>query len=106
MKRRLRKKRRLGEFAELGFNLRFVVSRRLDLSDRDALLDEFIDEIERLGLQFGGGGIYDWEGFVELCGRGSASEQHRAAILSWLKAHPNIEQPEAGSLVDAWHGCD
>jgi len=38
MKKRLRKKRRLGEFAELGFRLRFAMSRNLDESARNTLL--------------------------------------------------------------------
>ena len=106
MKKRLRKKRRLGEFAELGFRLRFAMSRNLDESARNTLLDEFLDEIERLGLQFGGGGVHDGDGFTEFCGRGTATEQHRTAILSWLEQHSNIENPSAGELVDAWHGWD
>ncbi len=106
MKRRLRKKRRLGEFAELGFSLRFAMCRDLDEDARMTLLDEFLDEVECLGLQFGGGGIHVWSGFVELCGRGSATEQHRASILSWLEQHADIESPSVAELVDAWHGWD
>ncbi len=106
MKRRLRKKRRLGEFAEFGFNIRFAMSPGLGASARNAILDAFLDQIERLGLQFGGGGIHDWDGFAELCGRGTATEQHRAAILAWLEQHADIENPHVGELVDAWHGWD
>ena len=80
------------------------MSRGLDESGRLVLLDEFLDAIESLGLQFGGGGIHDWDGFVEFCGRGTATEQHRKAILSWLETHPDIENPGVGELVDAWHG--
>ena len=104
MKRRLRKKRRLGEFAEFGFNLRFTMSPSLSTEDRNGLIDAFIGEIERLGLNFGGGGSDDWDGFVALTGRGTATEEHRSAILVWCNAHPDIQNPVAGKLVDAWHG--
>lgn len=103
MKKRLCKKRHLGEFTEFGFSLRFAISEDLSVTARDSLLDEFIAEIERLGLQFGGGGILEWDGFVALNGRGSVTERHREAMLGWLESNPNVVKPEAGSLVDAWH---
>ena len=106
MKKRLRKKRHLGEFAEYGFKLRFAMTDGLSTSDRNLILDDFIFEIERLGLQFGGGGVADWEGFAALDSCGSATDEHRSAILAWLKSHPNIEKPDVGPLVDAWHGWD
>lgn len=106
MKKRLRKKRRLGEFAEYCFKLRFAIADGLSSSERNSLLDNFISEIERLGLQFGGGGAYVWEGFVALYSRGTATDEHRSAILAWLASHPNIEKTDVGPLVDAWHGPD
>ena len=106
MKKRLRKKRHIGEFAEYGFKLRFAMTDGLSTLDRNSILDDFIAEIERLGLQFGGGGVSDWEGFAALDSRGTATDEHRSAILAWLESHPNIEKPVVGPLVDSWHGWD
>jgi len=103
MKKRLRKKLHLVEFTKLGFKLRFEMSEDLSDVERDLVLDEFIAEIERLGLQVGGGGIREWNFFVSLAERGSATEEHRATILAWLESHPRINRPDVGSLVDAWH---
>ena len=103
MRRRLRKKRRLGEFTEYGFSLQFTISPSHSTVDRNVLIDEFIDEIERLGLNFGGGGSDEWYGFIALTGRGSATKEHRSAIVAWCNAHPDIQNPIAGELVDAWH---
>jgi uncharacterized protein len=65
MRRRLRKKRRLGEFIELGFLVRAELVPALDDPAFDAFLDRWIDAVEARGLVFGGGGRRDaFEGFV------------------------------------------
>jgi uncharacterized protein len=106
MKKRLRKKLRLGEFQEFGFSIAFRMSSTLSTKDRDVLLDAFIDMIEQNGLQFGGGGLNDWEGFVNLDSRGTATEQHRQVVHEWLDGHPQVEDVVVGQLVDVWHTRD
>jgi uncharacterized protein YggL (DUF469 family) len=65
MRRRLRKKKRLGEFVELGFSVHVEFLPSLDNTGFDAFLDRWIDAIEARGLLFGGGGRQDsFEGFV------------------------------------------
>ena len=107
MNRRLRKKKRVGEFRELGFPVRLCCAPGLTNSDRNALLDSFIEEaIESSGLQFGGGGAGDtWEGFAALnAPRGSASESHRQAVNAWLEQHPQVQEHTVGPLTDANYG--
>ncbi len=55
MRRRLRKKKRLGDFIELGFVLRAELVPTLDDPGFDAFLDRWIDAVEARGLVFGGG---------------------------------------------------
>ena len=104
MKKRLRKKRRLGEFREYGFELTFAIHPSLTADEVDAVTDAFIDLIESRNLQIGGGGNHSWSVFVQGPSRGSATEQDREAILRWLSQHEHVVNATAGPLRDAWHG--
>ena len=105
MKKRLRKKLYLGEFRELGFSVSFQTLTAISTDERSSLLEAFIEMIEMNGLQFGGGGLDEWEGFVALDSRGTATECHRQVVRRWLQDHRQIENVVVGDLVDAWHGC-
>ncbi len=107
MRKRLRKKKHLHEFRQLGFCVSFTFLEPLSARDRNTFLDEFLrDAIEANGLQFGGGGPDNtWQGFVALDERnGSATEEHRQAVAKWLEKHPQVASCEVGPLVDAWYG--
>ncbi len=106
MKKRLRKKLRLGEFREYCFPVSFATQPDFSAADQDVLYDDFIDMIERNGLQFGGLCGDNWDGMVELCGRGTATEQHRQLVSSWLENRKGITNVSVGELLDAWHGWD
>lgn len=98
--RRLRKKLRVGEFQELGFEVSFQLRPGLSEEERDKFWESFIlDGIERNELIFGGG----TDGFVALPHRGSATDAHRDIIRSWLSARPEVASVVIGPLVDAWH---
>ena len=87
MKKRLRKKLYRGEFQELGFKLWFRLKANVTGEAVDSLLDEFISEaIAKAGLQFGGGGRAEWEGFVTLERRGSVTPEQREQVTNWLAA--------------------
>lgn len=98
--RRLRKKLRVGEFRELGFNVSFQHRAGLAEAEMDRFWDAFLLEaIESQGLEFGGG----TEGFITVWGRGSATDIHRERVRAWLTARSEIESVSVGPLVDAWH---
>ena len=101
--KRLRKKLHVGEFQEFGFAISFLLPENLDKEKLDDFSDQFIGEaIEKNNLQFGGGLGKDSFGFVTLDRRGSATEEHRALVGSWLASQPIVTQIQIGELVDAW----
>ena len=103
MKKRLRKKLHRGEFQEFGFNIQFNIKPELTDATKNNLIDRFLTEaIEANGLQFGGGGLDIWEGFACLDGRGTATDQHRELVRSWLNGTPEITEFHISELVDAW----
>lgn len=101
-RQRLRKKLHVGEFQEFGFNLEVQVKEAISPAAEEILIDAFLGEvIEPLTLAFGG-----WVsgGYVCKGGRGSATEEDRAAIIDWLIARPEVASVRAGELSDVWHG--
>jgi uncharacterized protein YggL (DUF469 family) len=105
MKKRLRKKLRLAEFRELGFEVRFLLPDDLDETDLEHFWDAFItDAIEREGLVCGGGCGRAWDIVVARHHRGSATEADRANIYQWLARYGAVRDVTIGPLVDMWHG--
>lgn len=106
MKKRLRKKRRVGEFREFGFELKFRLSDGLDEAGLDGFWDEFIGEaIEAQGLMCGGGCGRVWDVFIARPGRHSATEDDRREVRAWLDRHPHVAEVYAGPLVDSSHSA-
>ncbi len=102
MNKRIRKKRRIGEFREDCFDLHFRVDASISLQDVDKLTDNFIAMIEQNQLQFGGGGQYDWSGIVQGPWRGSVTQEDREAVLDWLRQSDKIVACSGGPLKDLW----
>ena len=105
MRKRLRKKRRLGEFQEFGFRVRIVTATGLTEAERESLLWDgwVLGFVEGSGLLFGGGGLLEWDGFVTSgARRGSATEDHRRAAAAWLASQPGVAQYEVFPLTNAW----
>lgn len=99
--RRLRKKLRLGEFQQLGFEVSITLKPNLGVDDLERFLDEFIlDAIEKHDLAFGGGTD---GGFITTWKRGSASKAHRNIIENWLSQRQEVVSVMLGPLVDAWY---
>lgn len=106
MKKRIRKKLHLGEFRELGFQLRFRVRDTVSDAELDSWWDDFITEaIEGNKLLCGGASGREWNVFVTLDGRGSATDEHRATLERWLRARGDVDAIDIGPLVDMWHGA-
>ena len=86
LKRRLRKKFRLGEFQELGFEIFVNLKPDLNENEFDKFLDEFIGIVEENKLLFGGGGRDNWEGFVTSAEKfASPTIKDRETIKFWLE---------------------
>ena len=105
MKRRLRKKKHLGEFQELGFDVSAKLRPDLDTAAHDALLDRLMAMTGARQLGFTGGGNYtELEGFVSRLVRGSTSEEDRQAVAAFLDGDEAVVSHEVGTLRDAWYG--
>ena len=106
MRRRLRKKRRVGEFQEFGFDVTYTPTAECTEPNRDKLLDAFIEQaIEANGLQCGGGGVVTMEFFVtRVKRRSSATEADRLVVQQWLESRPDVVSFDIGGLRDAWYG--
>ena len=107
MNKRLRKKKHVGEFKELGFDL--LGELRPGTSDDvvDAFVGRLVRAVEARKLGFGGGGRDGkFVGFVTRMGRGSASEDDRTALGAFLAGEGDIVRHEVGVLRDAWYGGD
>ena len=104
MKKRLRKKLRLGEFSELGFELRLRLREGLSESDAETAIDDFIREaIESRELAVGGGYGEVWNFFVTRMMPGSVDAEERAAVLAWLQGDDRFTDVAASPLLDAWY---
>lgn len=108
MNRRLRKKKRVGEFKELGFELAGDMRPDISAGDIDGLVDRLLEVVVARKLSFGGGFSPDGEfgGFVTRKGRGSATEDDRTALAAFLDGEDAVVRHEVGPLRDAWYGWD
>ena len=104
MNKRLRKKLRVGEFRELGFELRLSLVPGLTEGAVEDALDDFIgDAIEDQDLAVGGGFGEHWNFFVTSMKPGSVTEEQRAAVIAWLEKDPRFTNVQASPMIDAWY---
>lgn len=110
MRKRLRKKRHLGEFRQFGFSVKCKLRDGISSDDFDRFADAFVVEaIERQGLVFGGGGspTSGWGGIVCRDHRyESTTEVHREAVAAWLKQRVDATSFSISHAWDIWHGID
>lgn len=101
---RQRKKLRIGEFQELGFEVTAKTTRELTQADRSAFIDALIGAVDEMGLLFGGGFNGGLKGFVVVDAlRGSVSETQRESFRKWLETRQELQDVEVGPLKDAWY---
>lgn len=103
MKKRLEKKKHLGEFVEWGVTVAVARRRKEDFDD---FLDDFIEQaIERNDCYFGGGGKEDrLEGVIELGRTSDSPEKKLKKVISWLEAREDVEKYVTGKIIDVWNG--
>lgn len=109
MKKRLRKKLRVGEFNEMGFLVGYRYAADKSESDRFELLERFLEKaIEANGLLCIGFPKEEqqnqFDAFVMLDeSRGSVKEEQRQAVMEWLKGEGEISSYHVSPLMDAWY---
>ena len=108
MNRRLRKKKRVGEFQELGFEVTYRVPDDWSDERREEFLWQFLERaIEANDLEAAGGGGNPWNFFVGSAqSRVSATNAQREAVKGWLSHQSAVTLGEVGPLRDAWYGWD
>ncbi len=88
-----------------GFEISVNLKKEVGEIQFGRFLDEFIDEIEKNKLLFGGGGNSDiWEGVVT-SEKKSASPtiDEEEKIRLWLETRPEIENCRVGGFLDVWN---
>lgn len=105
MKKRLRKKYRVGEFRELCFEFTFDYKGDVESPECEAFLRQFVDEcIDANGLETNG--LLTEQGcslVAYAADPTQTTEAQRQAVKSWLEAREEIEIKSFGELVDAWY---
>ena len=107
MKKRLRKKKYLGEFKQEGFSVLIKFAPDLQTNVFNSFIDLFIAEVEKHNLLFGGGGTpaNGWEGVVSRNHRRDSTTNHDQTVLSqWLATRDEVKEFEVSSNWDIWHG--
>ncbi len=104
--RRQRKKLRIGEFQEFGFEVSATCPPAWTDAQRDAAVDGLIAAVEARGLCYGGGdSASGLDGYIARMGPGSASDADRTAIEQRMQAL-GFTDVIVAPLSDAWHGED
>jgi hypothetical protein len=100
--RRLRKKLRVDEFQELGFDVAWQFQEGITGEEIDAFIDQFFAEvIEPNGLGFGGEGDTLWHGLVCTKKLGKCTEEHRQLVKEYLEKH-GVKAVSVSELYDVW----
>lgn len=108
LNRRQSKKLRVGEFQELGVEIKLAFVRALPEAEVCTLAEAFIEFVEARQLMISGfTGSYpvaQTQVFVTRDGRGSVSEEDVVALVDWLKAREEVADVKTDGRVDAWYG--
>jgi uncharacterized protein YggL (DUF469 family) len=97
--RRIRKKKRLGEFIEMGFLIYLYFG-----EDKDyAIIDSFISLIEKKNFFCGGGGDANKYSFFVNRDKKAITEEERVLIIEEAKKIQGVNHVIAFELVNSWH---
>ncbi|EDL62115.1 50S ribosome-binding protein YggL [Gimesia maris] len=103
MRKRLRKKKHLGEFID--WDVAITVN-LVPGSDYETFLDDWIEQaIEGNHCSFGGGGMNETiEGIIQLGTAAKQPEKRLERITDWLKDRPDVLHFQFSPLFDGWNG--
>jgi len=100
--RRIRKKLRVDEFQELGFDIAWKMDENIDGEGIDNFISRFFAQaIEPNGLGFGGEGDTLWHGLVCTQKLGKCTEEHRNLVEKWLTDN-GATAVSVSELYDVW----
>jgi len=100
--RRLRKKLRVAEFKELGFDVAWQLSDDISSEGIDKFIDDFFAQvIQPNGIGFGGEGDTLWHGLICTQTLGSCNNEQRAVVEKWLSEN-GATQVAVSELYDLW----
>ncbi len=107
MKKRLRKKYRVGEFRELSFSFSFEYKGDVNSDACGEFLNELVNNcIAAQGLDCDG--YMTAEGcrlVLSASNPCETSDAHRAAVKTWLDSRDDIDVSEFTELEDLWYSC-
>lgn len=103
MNKRLRKKKHLGEFRQMGF----TIECQLRPGSGDRFIDDLIDIVDH-DLCVGGGGAADGFGGVISSEHRYASASHKDidTLRHWLENRTDVSSFQISGLWDMWYGRD
>lgn len=100
--KRLRKKLKVDEFQELGFDVAWSFKEDITGAGIDDFIDQFFAQvIEPKALGFAGEGDVLWHGFVCTKQSGCCTDEQRSAVENWLKEN-GAQAVSVGELYDFW----
>lgn len=99
MRKRLRKKKHLGEFAEIGREIGIVLKNPADFNH---FFYQIIEAAECLGLTLGGGGGPENIGFMIELGYRDECDGNWEKIKNWLDTCPSILSYDFSEPMDLW----
>ena len=99
---RLRKKLRVDEYQELGFDIAWQLPKNSTNEGVDAFLEQFFAEIiQPNGLGFGGEGDTLWHGLICTQTLGKCTAEHQETVKNWLTAN-GATSVAVSDLYDVW----
>jgi len=106
VRKRLRKKRRLGEFREDAFEVAYVLRDGISSQEADEFVWAFVQNAVEANDLLCGGGSQGATGsfFLTLAGRGSPQVAQRQAVGDWLARQSVVLRYRVGEPFDAWYG--
>jgi uncharacterized protein YggL (DUF469 family) len=100
--RRIRKKLRVDEFQEFGFDVAWQLAEGISSEELDTFIDNFFSGvIQPNNLSFGGEGDTLWHGLICTQKLGSCTEEHKTSVEKWLTDN-GATSVTLSPLYDVW----